>query len=212
TKDVPPWIRRILANSTFYDFDLKAFGSEKNKVRINPGRVGAVKGIREHECESCMNQKCLDSLYRGFGMISCRIAMIKAIVEEEAFTKTFHRPSSVASQKDLTPLFILRITTAARENRFESPSAGKFGLARQAEVRANKDVGKNQRLILRPILARRFVRRARQDLQAHALENPFEWRPVDEPSSFSAIGLFPLPCRVVVTHFVPQANRVPRFV
>lgn len=51
------------------------------------------------------------------------------------------------------------------------------------------DVGKNQRPILRPILAPSV--RARRDLQAHALENPFEWRPGDEPSSsFSAIGLF----------------------
>nr|KAF7423812.1 hypothetical protein H0235_009095 [Vespula pensylvanica] len=90
-------------------------------------------------------------------MISCRIAMIKAIVEEEAFTKTFHRPSSVASQKDLTPLFILRITTVARENRFESPvlksisreiwtretsrSSSKQGRRQKSKADSSSDIG-----------------------------------------------------------------------
>ncbi|KAL2713095.1 LOW QUALITY PROTEIN: hypothetical protein V1478_017288 [Vespula squamosa] len=184
-KDVPPWISRILANSTFYDFDLKALGSAKNKVRISPGRVGAVKGIR------------------------VRPGTRMRVLHESKVSRFI---VSRLRDDQLQKIYSTDKNGSSREPIQKRPLAGKFGLVRQAEVRANKDVGKNQRLILRPILARRFVRRARQDLQAHALENPFEWRPDDEPSSFSAIGLFPLPYRVVATHFVPQANRVPRFV
>ncbi|KAF7396734.1 hypothetical protein HZH66_007596 [Vespula vulgaris] len=188
-----------------------AFGSEKNKVRINPRRVGAVKGIRVRPGtrmrvlhESKVSRFIVswlrdDQLQNCNDQSHCRGGSLYKNVPSTFFRCIAKGLNAILERTD-------------SKVQFSSPSAGKFGLARQAEVRANKDVGKNQRLILRPILARRFVRRTRQDLQAHALENPFEWRPVDEPSSFSAIGLFPLPYRVVVTHFVPQANRVPRFV